>query len=95
MSKDTGQQIFRRNSECDAAKKKGRVCTRPAGTFSQPWVSQLGVATATLATTALATNYFGVVPWGFGAVVAGLAAGAAGLVAAGLGVGAGTPDCAL
>jgi hypothetical protein len=43
----------------------------------------------------LAQNYFGVVPWGLGVVVAGLALGAAGLVAAGFGAGAGTPDCAL
>ncbi len=95
MSKDTGQRIFRRNSKCNAEKKKGRVCTRPAGTFSQPRVSRQVVETKIVATATLATNYFGVVLWGFGAVVAGLAEGAAGLVAAGFGVGAGTPDCAL
>jgi hypothetical protein len=39
MSKDTGYRIFRRNSERNAAKKKGRVCTRPAGTFSRHRVS--------------------------------------------------------
>ena len=91
MSKDTRQRIFRRNSERRCSKEKGRVCTRPAGTFSQHWVSSRKTVPN------YGCNYScGVLRLGAaGVVVAGLAVGAAGLVAAGFGAGAGTPDCAL
>ena len=90
MSKDTGHSVFRHIRSAMRQRKKAASARGLRELFRD-----LGVATSTVATTTVVTNYFGVVAWGFGVVVAGLAVGAAGLVAAGFGVGAGTPDCAL
>jgi len=88
MSKDTGDLIFGHIRTTMRQRKKAASARGQRELFATPGVGKDGLEP-------LAPDYFGVVPWGFGAVVAGFAVGAAGLVAAGFGAGAATPDCAL